>query len=39
VAALGGEIANYGPADADKFIRSQAQLWAEVVRKGGVQVD
>jgi tripartite-type tricarboxylate transporter receptor subunit TctC len=39
VAALGGEIANYGPAETDKFVRAQAQLWAEVVRKGGVQVD
>jgi tripartite-type tricarboxylate transporter receptor subunit TctC len=39
VAALGGEVANYGPAEADKFIRAQAQLWGEVVRKGGVRVD
>src|SRR5437762_3447918 len=32
VLGLGGEIAALGPADATRFVRSQAKLWGDVVR-------
>ena len=39
VATLGGEIAGYGPKDAEKFVRVQTELWARVVKAGGIKVD
>lgn len=39
VAALGGEIAGYGPKDAEKFIREQTELWGRVVKAGQIKVD
>jgi tripartite-type tricarboxylate transporter receptor subunit TctC len=39
MAALGGEIAAYGPADAQRFVREQTELWGKVVRAGNIQVD
>ena len=39
VAALGGEIAAYGPADADRFVREQTELWGRVVRAANIRVD
>jgi tripartite-type tricarboxylate transporter receptor subunit TctC len=39
IAAMGGEIVAYGPADADRFVREQTELWGKVVRAGNVRVD
>ena len=39
VAGLGGEIAGYGPRDAEKFIREQTELWGKVVKAGNIKVD
>jgi tripartite-type tricarboxylate transporter receptor subunit TctC len=39
VAALGGEIAAYGPKEADAFIRDQTELWAKVVKLGNIKVE
>jgi tripartite-type tricarboxylate transporter receptor subunit TctC len=39
VASLGGEIAGYGPKDADRFVREQTELWAKVVKQGRIQVE
>jgi tripartite-type tricarboxylate transporter receptor subunit TctC len=39
VAALGGEIAAYGPAQSDRFIREQTELWGRVVRAANIKVD
>jgi tripartite-type tricarboxylate transporter receptor subunit TctC len=39
VAALGGEVAAYGPAQADRFIREQTDLWSRVVRSANIKVD
>ncbi len=39
VATLGGEIAGYGPKDAEKFIRDQTELWGKVVKAGNIKVD
>ncbi len=39
VASLGGEIAGYGPAQAQRFVREQTQLWGRVVRDAGIKVE
>ncbi len=39
VATLGGEIAGYGPREAEKFIRDQTELWGKVVKAGNIKVD
>jgi tripartite-type tricarboxylate transporter receptor subunit TctC len=39
LASLGGEIAAYGPADADRFVREQTELWSKVVRAGNIKVE
>jgi tripartite-type tricarboxylate transporter receptor subunit TctC len=39
VAALGGELTGYGPAEADRFVRQQMELWGKVVREGHIQVE
>jgi len=39
VAALGGEIPDYGPAEADRFVRAQAKLWGQVVRDAHIKVE
>jgi tripartite-type tricarboxylate transporter receptor subunit TctC len=39
VAALGGEIAAYGPADAERFVREQTALWGRVVRAANIRAD
>jgi tripartite-type tricarboxylate transporter receptor subunit TctC len=39
VATLGGEIANYGPAEAARFVHDQAELWGKVVRAGNIKID
>jgi tripartite-type tricarboxylate transporter receptor subunit TctC len=39
IAALGGEIAGYGPAEAERFVREQTQLWGRVVREARIKVE
>ncbi len=39
IEALGGEIADYGPAEAGRFVRGQTELWGSVVRTAGIKVD
>jgi tripartite-type tricarboxylate transporter receptor subunit TctC len=39
VAALGGEIPGYGPAESDRFVRAQAKLWGQVVRDAKIKVE
>jgi tripartite-type tricarboxylate transporter receptor subunit TctC len=39
VASLGGELTGYGPAEAERFIREQAELWGAVVRAGRIKVE
>jgi tripartite-type tricarboxylate transporter receptor subunit TctC len=39
IASLGGEIAAYGPADADRFVRAQTELWGKVVREGNIRAE
>ncbi len=39
VSALGGELTGYGPIEAERFIRQQAELWGAVVRAGNVKVE
>jgi tripartite-type tricarboxylate transporter receptor subunit TctC len=39
VATLGGDIAGYGPKEAEKFIREQTELWGKVVKAGNIKVD
>ncbi|MGZ5582100.1 MAG: tripartite tricarboxylate transporter substrate binding protein [Usitatibacter sp.] len=39
VAALGGELTGYGPAEAQRFIREQTELWGAVVRAGHIKVE
>jgi hypothetical protein len=38
-AAVVAKIAGYGPADAERFVREQAELWGKVVRAGNINVD
>jgi len=37
--SLGGEIADYGPVEADRFVREQTQLWGRVVRDARIKVE
>jgi tripartite-type tricarboxylate transporter receptor subunit TctC len=39
VAALGGEVAAHGPADAERFVREQAELWSRVVRAANIKAE
>jgi tripartite-type tricarboxylate transporter receptor subunit TctC len=39
VAALGGEIAAYGPARSDRFVREQTELWGRVIRAANIKLD
>jgi tripartite-type tricarboxylate transporter receptor subunit TctC len=39
IASLGGEIAAYGPADTERFVREQTELWGKVVRAGNIRVE
>ena len=39
ITSLGGEIADYGPVDADRFVREQTQLWGRVVREAHIKVE
>ncbi|HET7731557.1 MAG TPA: tripartite tricarboxylate transporter substrate binding protein [Usitatibacter sp.] len=39
VASLGGELTGYGPAEAERFIRQQTELWGAVVRAGNIKVE
>ena len=39
VASLGGELTGYGPAEAERFIREQTELWGAVVRSGNIRVE
>jgi len=37
VAALGGEVAAYGPVEAERFVRDQTELWGRVVRAAHIK--
>lgn len=39
VASLGGDLAGYGPKEAEKFVREQTELWGKVVKAGNIKVD
>ena len=39
VSSLGGELTGYGPAEADRFVRQQMDLWGKVVRDGHIRVE
>jgi tripartite-type tricarboxylate transporter receptor subunit TctC len=39
VASLGGELTGYGPAEAERFIREQTELWSAVVRAGNIKAE
>ena len=39
VASLGGEVAAYGPVDAERFVREQTDLWGRVVRESRIRVE
>jgi tripartite-type tricarboxylate transporter receptor subunit TctC len=39
VSSLGGELTGYGPAEADRFVREQMDLWGKVVREGKIRVE
>jgi tripartite-type tricarboxylate transporter receptor subunit TctC len=39
VLAMGGELAAYGPAESERFVREQTELWGKVVRAGNIKVD
>jgi tripartite-type tricarboxylate transporter receptor subunit TctC len=39
IESLGGEIADYGPAEAGKFVRAQTELWGSVVRAANIKVE
>ena len=39
VAGLGGELTGFGPAESERFIREQVELWAGVVRSGNIKVE
>ena len=39
IEGLGGEIADYGPAQAGKFVRAQTELWGSVVRAANIKVE
>jgi len=39
ITSLGGEIADDGPVEADRFVREQTQLWGRVVREAHIKVE
>jgi tripartite-type tricarboxylate transporter receptor subunit TctC len=39
VGALGGELTGYGPAEAQRFVAAQTELWGAVVRSGNIKVE
>ena len=39
VTSLGGELTGYGPAQAERFVRDQTQLWGKVVKEGNIKVE
>jgi tripartite-type tricarboxylate transporter receptor subunit TctC len=39
VESLGGEITGYGPAEADRFVRAQMDMWSKVVKQGNIRVE
>ena len=39
ITSLGGEVADYGPAEAQRFVREQTQLWGRVVREARIKVE
>jgi tripartite-type tricarboxylate transporter receptor subunit TctC len=39
VSSLGGEPTGYGPAEAQRFVRAQTELWSAVVKAGNIKVD
>jgi tripartite-type tricarboxylate transporter receptor subunit TctC len=39
ISSLGGEIPGYGPAEAGRFVRAQAKLWAQVVKEAHIKVE
>jgi tripartite-type tricarboxylate transporter receptor subunit TctC len=39
VTSLGGELTGYGPAEADRFVREQTELWGKVVKQGNIRVE
>jgi tripartite-type tricarboxylate transporter receptor subunit TctC len=39
VASLGGELTGYGPAESERFVREQTELWGKVVRQGNIRVE
>ena len=39
VTGLGGELTGYGPAEAERYVKQQTELWGAVVKAGGVKVE
>lgn len=39
VTSLGGEITGYGPAEADRFVREQMDMWSKVVKQGNIRAE
>jgi tripartite-type tricarboxylate transporter receptor subunit TctC len=39
VGALGGELTGFGPAESERFVREQMELWGKVVREGHIRVE
>ena len=39
VGALGGVLTGYGPAEAERFVRQQTELWGGVVKAGNIKVE
>lgn len=39
VASLGGELTGFGPAESERFVRAQTELWGKVVREGNIKVE
>jgi tripartite-type tricarboxylate transporter receptor subunit TctC len=39
VSSLGGEATGYGPAEAQRFVRAQTELWSAVVKAGNIKVE
>jgi tripartite-type tricarboxylate transporter receptor subunit TctC len=39
VTSLGGELTGYGPAEADRFVKEQTDLWGKVVKQGNIRVE
>jgi tripartite-type tricarboxylate transporter receptor subunit TctC len=39
VASLGGELTGFNPAESERFVRAQTELWGKVVREGNIKVE